>query len=242
MKSNRRPKLQLVAIGVALTLLGVSLYPIASFYTRLLCVVLVVCLWLLLVTLSWSSRLWRRCLVCVAIVAGALLLAPGRGVRDPHLAERYVAELRRYRGTRYVWGGENRLGIDCSGLVRSALVNAAVRRGIVTVNPSLVRLGVSLWWHDRTARQLGEGYRGDTVPIAVVASANAAGASGLRIGDLAVTVSGIHVLAYVGNGTWVEADPDAHAVLEVQAPEGTNPWFNAPVSIVRWRALSGEAV
>ncbi|MBI3986575.1 MAG: C40 family peptidase [Lentisphaerae bacterium] len=30
--------------------------------------------------------------------------------------------LRRYEGTLYVWGGENRRGIDCSGLVRKKVI------------------------------------------------------------------------------------------------------------------------
>ena len=55
------------------------------------------------------------------------------------LRQKYVDSLVRYEGTKYVWDGENRLGIDCSGLVRKGLIDAAVRAGISTWNPRLIR-------------------------------------------------------------------------------------------------------
>ncbi|MFN2599036.1 MAG: NlpC/P60 family protein, partial [Pyrinomonadaceae bacterium] len=47
----------------------------------------------------------------------------------------YIASLESYEGTRYVWGGENSRGIDCSGLVRRGLINADFHEGVVTANP-----------------------------------------------------------------------------------------------------------
>jgi peptidoglycan/LPS O-acetylase OafA/YrhL len=54
--------------------------------------------------------------------------------------------------------------------------------------------------------------------------------------SLAVTANGVHVLAYVGNQTWVEADPGEWKVIQVKVP-ATNPWFLVPVRIVRWAQL-----
>jgi hypothetical protein len=58
---------------------------------------------------------------------------------------------------------------------------------------------------------------------------------------MAVTISGVHVMAYLGASTWVEADPTAHRVLIVHGPEPSNNWFSVPVRVVRWRVLSETA-
>ena len=58
---------------------------------------------------------------------------------------------------------------------------------------------------------------------------------------MAVTSNGVHVLAYVGDSTWIEADPSAlvgYKVVQIKAPT-SNAWFNTPVHIVRWRRLDG---
>jgi len=41
-------------------------------------------------------------------------------------------------------------------------------------------------------------------------------------------------MAYLGNRRWIEADPDAHKVIEVVLPTD-NPWFKTPVVFVRWK-------
>ncbi|HEX5958209.1 MAG TPA: NlpC/P60 family protein [Hyphomicrobiaceae bacterium] len=54
-------------------------------------------------------------------------LADGGYVPTPHLAEigtfadDFVAVAERFIGTPYVWGGKTRLGLDCSGLVQTAM-------------------------------------------------------------------------------------------------------------------------
>lgn len=56
-------------------------------------------------------------------------------------------------------------------------------------------------------------------------------------GDMAVTSSGVHVLAYLGERTWIEADPNelqGNRVIRVKTPT-RNAWFNMPVHIMRWR-------
>ncbi len=43
-------------------------------------------------------------------------------------------------------------------------------------------------------------------------------------------------MAYVGGKTWIEADPDAHRVIEVDVPTD-NSWFHTDVIFVRWKWL-----
>jgi hypothetical protein len=57
-------------------------------------------------------------------------------------------------------------------------------------------------------------------------------------GDLAVTRDGVHVMAYLGDQRWIEADPAEGRVITVQAPAKDNLWFRMPVTIVRWTVLA----
>src|SRR5690606_26471369 len=98
--------------------------------------------------------------------------------------------------------------------------------------------GFALWWNDCTASVMGEG--GELTKVhAEARSVNEANAAALLPGDLAVTTNGVHVLAYVGDGRWIEADPGVGRVITLPVPEPRNAWFNTPVRIVRWRVLEG---
>ena len=197
-------------------------------------------LWCLTVHLYWG-RLWVRA-VCILIAGAAcvvlaFLALPGRPYDARALRRKYVRSLLSYRGTLYVWGGGNRLGVDCSGLVQSGLTNAYLERALATRNPGLARAGLSLWWHSRSARALGEGYRGETRLVREVPSLNGADYSLMEPGDLAVLSDGVHVLAYVCSDTWIEADPGPMRVVLARAPRERDYYFNAPVRLMRWRAL-----
>jgi hypothetical protein len=61
--------------------------------------------------------------------------------------------------------------------------------------------------------------------------------STLQPGDLAVTEDGIHVLAFLGDRRWIEADPEAGGVAVVRVPASANAWFETPVRLMRWRIL-----
>ena len=55
-------------------------------------------------------------------------------------------------------------------------------------------------------------------------------------GDLAITKTGEHVLAYIGYYTWIEADPNSMRVVTMASPS-KSVWFDQPMRIVRWRQL-----
>ena len=57
-------------------------------------------------------------------------------------------------------------------------------------------------------------------------------------GDLAVTASGDHVMAYLGDKTWIAADPVEGKVTKFVIPEQKNVYFSTPMRIVRWKVLS----
>ena len=196
--------------------------PLASVMTSLLLVAL----------LPWL-------LIALYGLAVLFLVWPShRPVDRSALRSDYCAALRSYLGCRYVWGGEGYLGIDCSGLVQKGLADALVTRGLLTLNPSPVREGVWVYWHRTAAKVLGKGDLARTYPVTTCPTLNSLDYSLLMPGDLAVTADGDHVMAYLGNQTWIAADPGVGKVTTFTIPEHKNAYFSTPMRVVRWKILN----
>lgn len=215
-------------------------YPVSNGWLRVAILSFGLLCWVGLLGFYWSVKWLRYMALALPLLAVAGLVSPGRRPDVPNVRDRYVHALRSYENTRYVWGGENRLGIDCSGLVRKALIKANVIEGLKTSNPVLLRKALALWWNDCSARALAEEYREFTQHLFDASSLNELDHAQVQPGDLAITDDGIHVLAYLGNRTWVEADPEARRVLVLGIP-ARNSWFDTPVRLVRWRQLNPTA-
>jgi hypothetical protein len=187
---------------------------------------------------------WRRSALrwsLLGLYAAALLFfvfPSHRAVDQPALQARYCAALKSYMGSRYVWGGQGYFGIDCSGLVQKGMMDALAERGVSTVNPALARESFSLYWHRTTARVLGQGFAGRTIEVTTCASLNALDYSSVQPGDLAVTAGGDHVMAYLGDRTWIAADPIVERVTTFTIPEAKNVYFFTPMKIMRCKVLA----
>jgi len=205
--------------------------------TRLAGVILVAVVWLGWIALTWKRRALRFTLITVTGVSTVFLLLPDRRIDTQTLRADYLAALRRYEGVTYHWGGENRGGIDCSGLIRRGMIDAMVKRGLLTLDGGLVRRAIVFWWYDCTAKSLGQHYNGLTVYVLDTPSLNALDHSQVLPGDLSVTQNGVHIMAYLGENVWIEADPGARKVIAVKAPSEDNEWFHGPMKIVRWNWL-----
>jgi cell wall-associated NlpC family hydrolase len=135
-----------------------------------------------------------------------------------------------------VWGGEGLLGIDCSGLARQGLIWGQLAYGVRTLNGTPIRNALWLWWNDCSALALRDGFKGATHEYFRADGIANADEGRLKPGDLAVTADGVHVLIYLGDRAWIEADPAAHKVLEIDL-RTDNPWLHVPVVFVRWKCL-----
>lgn len=227
-----RARVSILVLVIAMGFcVGLWWLPVASTKTRALFVACLATAWTATVALTWLRPRLRWSLIGVPFLLIAAALLTPQTTPAERLREQYLTELRRYDGTPYVWGGENGRGIDCSGLVRSSLVTASVKTG-------RMRQALELWWFDASARALGEGYRGWTHEVTAATSFSALDATLLQPGDLAVTQDGLHVLAFLGDLTWIQADPTpmrTHIDTLGTAPPGG--WFVVPIRVVRWRAL-----
>jgi hypothetical protein len=120
------------------------LFPIRIGVLRLAMVVGLVMVWFGVPLLFRKPRFVTAIWAVVTALLGTLFLGPGRTDNPQALRQEYVRALQRYVGVRYVWGGENSRGVDCSGLVRIGLIDADINRGVMTLNPMLIREGCSL--------------------------------------------------------------------------------------------------
>jgi NlpC/P60 family len=218
-------------------LIVLTTQPISYSVMRLTIALLVAAIWLGVVYLWWRRVAVRIGAFASAVIIAIFLLLPGRPIDVEALRSAYIASLQTYTGTKYVWGGENRLGIDCSGLVRQGLIGANLQQGITTLNPGLVRQGMAMWWFDLSALALRDGERGWTTRLFKATSINAIDLQQLLAGDLAATVDGQHILAYIGQNQWIEADPGYHKVMVEMVPNSDNVWLQVPIYVLRWHQL-----
>ena len=215
--------------------IGLFLYPINNLPLRAGLLLSLAGIWIGILYFGRNRKAVVSAWIGVTFLGIGFMIAPGRNYDREKLRETYVQSLQTFEGTRYIWGGENRLGIDCSGLARAGLIRANLRQGSSTLNPRLIRTALSLWWHDESAEALRTEYRQQTRFLFKSPNIDQLDQHRIKPGDIAVT--GLHVLAYCGGDTWIEADPGAGKVIVVEVPAPQNPWFQQPVNLMRWTEL-----
>jgi hypothetical protein len=232
---NISKTLWLLWVTALIFLIACMLYPVSYRITRLASLILLFTVWFGLIGLLWKKPWFRWSLVTVTTFFGSFLALPARPLPpSEELRSHYLHALQRYEGVTYYWGGESFRGIDCSGLIRRGLIDSFFLTGLKNGDPGLVRRAMSLWWHDCTAKALSEQHRGLTRSLFDTISLNDLDHTTVLPGDLAITSNGVHILAYIGNKRWIQADPHAGRVISLSAPSSENPWFNDPMKICRW--------
>lgn len=220
-------------------LIVIMVYPVSHGILRLFTVTAIPVLWLLAMFLTCRVQWLSGSILGLGLIFCIFVLLPGRTIDPVRLRNEYLKQLKRYEGSPYVWGGENRRGIDCSGLVRRALIDSHVWTALVTANPEALRAGINMWWHDCSALALRDQYRNYTIPLFSAQSINTITSSLLMPGDIAVTSDGVHVLAYLGNQQWIEADLAIAKVIILSVPSD-NVWLTVPVKVMRWKWMNGN--
>lgn len=231
---------RLILIFILGTIAGIFAIPLNPVNSKILKLAFLGCIvgaWLGFTILGWKSMRLRIVALIFPFIVVIPFILPS-GVIDPEeLRQDYVRRMNEFEGTKYFWGGESPRGIDCSGLPRRALRDALLAYGIQHFNGRAFRAYIEQWWFDASAKALGEGYRSYTSPIGTSGTINKMDYALLVPGDLAVTTSGVHILAYVGDGQWIQADPGIGVVATLDGRADDNGWFGTPVTTHRWQLL-----
>lgn len=192
------------------------------------------CVWVSGLIHFWPHRAWRVGWVMLPMLAAVPFVLPGTPYNQDRFRARYLGEMEAMQGVRYLWGAESRKAVDCSGLPRCALRSALLAEGFGRANGRAFRAWAEQWWFDTSARAMGEGYRGFTRPVGIQGKLRTLDFSRLQPGDLAVTESGVHVMIYLGEGRWIQADPKPGKVVVSKPASDPCAWFDMNVSIHRW--------
>ena len=235
-------------VWVVLLLLITALYGIAVTTPHVRLIQLFTLAWGVLVGVLYLRRLLavfpiaRIFFLGIGMLLAAWMLLAGRPPDREGLRAMYASRLHAFVRTRFVWGGETHLGVDCSGLARTAFCEAICFEGIREGNPRL--LGPLLWrywWRDMSARAMGGGVYGYTRMLGRARRLADGDTSALQPGDLAVTDGGAHVLIFLGNRQWIEANPnDERVVINAAVADSPRGYFNMPVTFARWWLLDAS--
>lgn len=237
-KGMWRRLILICTLGAVAGILAIPLNPVNSRILNLAFLGCVVGAWAGFTILSWKRKPLRLAVLIMPILGVIPFILPGARIDANELRQDYVRRMAELEGTKYFWGGESSRGIDCSGLPRRALRDALLAYGAKHLNGRAFRGYMEQWWFDASAKALGEGYRNYTSPVGIAGTIQKMDYSDLVPGDLAVTTSGIHILAYAGDGRWIQADPGIGAVATLNGRTNDNGWFVTPVTIHRWQLLA----
>lgn len=232
---------RLILIYTLGALAGIFVIPLNPVNSKILKLTFLGCIlgaWVGFTLLAWKRKPLRVAALILPLITAIPFFLPGGVVDAEELRRDYVRRMSEFEGTKYHWGGESSRGIDCSGLPRRALRDALIAYGFKHFNGRAFRGYVEQWWFDASAMALGEGYRDYTIPIGTTGTIQEMDYDALVPGDLAVTTSGVHILAYVGDGQWIQADPGIGAVATLNGRTAKNKWFRTPVTTHRWKLLA----
>ena len=156
-------------------------------------------------------------------------------IKTSELRAVYINELKSYVGTQYYWGGETHLGIDCSGLARTAFWQTMLKVGISKHNfHLLVPILWKFWWRDLSASDMEDGKYNYTKHIGKADKLAGYNNKNLLPGDIAIPGRS-HVLIYLGDNQWIEASPeDNKVVINKAVLNSKRSYFNMKTEFVRW--------
>lgn len=235
---KKRKILIILWISLFFIVITMFVFPISIGLTRLGIVVGFILLLCGGSYLFWRTIYLRILFLLITMVILTIIFVPGHNENPKQLQNEYVQSLLEYENVRYIWGGENKIGIDCSGLVREGFINANIKIGVKTLNPKLIKRAFFIWWYDCSADALGKSYKQMTKLVFKSQSMDELDYNNIMQGDIIVPEKGFHTFAYIGNNTWIEANPDKGKTVTISSEKRSKEWKNIPIKVLRWSELS----
>ena len=235
--ANVRSLVRICSLVAIVSAVLLCFYPVHSKVVNLTLLGLLLAAWAGAIVLNWRRRWALVMLLVLAALLALPFLLPGRAIDKGELRDGFVNRMAEFEGTRYLWGGEGTRGIDCSGLPRKALRDTLFWYGVKHGNGRAFRMWAEQWWFDATAKSIQSGYRDYAISLPNTGTIQTMSLEGLLPGDLAITKNGVHMLAYVGDGRWIQADPGVQKVVTLHGRNESNPWFDNEVTTHRWSVL-----
>ena len=233
-KSRLKNYLSILAMLNIAGLLFLIIQPINRFSYILIEIVLIACSISIIYILSTK----RKIVICALVIFSLTLLLPFANqseISKSKLRERYLNNLISYVDTEYVWGGENSLGIDCSGLPRKSMRLALIEYGYSNFNGRAIKMALWMTFNDASANEMLNGYSGLTSNGNAVYRINDL-SNDINPGDMAITENGIHCMVYLDKAEIIQADPGRNKVVCDGIPSEQS-WYHTNVYLVRWSVL-----
>lgn len=227
----------IIPAGFAALGIGTRIYPVENVFTRSLLLFAICGMFVSACVVLWNMKYGRFTLFALVALVTIPLVLPGRDVDIPRLRARYVSALRSYEGTPYVREGEGKLGVDRSGLPRKAYRDALLGEGLRTLNRRLLIECFAIWWSDSTTTGFTEGQQVQLRSLDAPKPLHDSQPK-LQPGDLAVQMAPKHVLVYLGNGEWIQADREPAKVLIAGPDNNDGDWRSSIVRTYRWQELA----
>jgi uncharacterized membrane protein YfcA len=237
-KNMFRRFILICTLGAFAGIFAIPMHPVNSKILKIVFLGCMIGAWVGMMILTWNRKPFRVGILALSLLVVFPFILPSAKIDKDELRQNYVRRMGEFEGTKYFWGGESARGIDCSGLPRRSLRDALLVYGFKHLNGGAFRSYVEQWWFDASAKALSKGYRDYTIPIGTTGTIHEMSYANLVPGDLAVTTSGVHILAYVGNGLWIQADPGIGSVATLNGRTSNNRWFDTPVTTHRWQLLA----
>ena len=157
--------LKFIWLAVLVVFILMAFYPVNCRLTQIAELTALFVLWVGALYLTRKSKVFLTVVAALPLVPVLFFILPARKNDTTSLRRAYTDALCSYEGVRYWWGGENHFGIDCSGLVRRALIDTLIKQGALTLDGGALRNAAQMWWYDASARALRDSYRGWTLHL-----------------------------------------------------------------------------
>lgn len=173
----------------------------------------------------WKKSLFRYLSISLLFISILALVLTTKDKAPNRIY--FIEALKAYKDTVYVWGGENKSGIDCSGLIRMSMRDAYIKENLWG-NAFLI------WFFDVAARDFKNKYTKILINYGQYNSIRKIPDNELIPGSIVVTANGIHTFAYLGDHLWVQASPNDNKVT-IKNSEENDPYFNDQILIYKFK-------